>query len=270
MTAPSLFEHTVTVASLGARRYAAHVDPAWNGPVSPNGGVLAATMLRAAQAELGASAPPPRSVAAHFLEAPTAGPVELEVELLRTGRRVAASQVRMLQAQRLVAHATIISSAARPELVNLQRTPPSAPPPDPGARIPPAMMRGAPRVFGEVDVQLAEGGPPFTGGGEAAVGGWMWIRGDDGPLDAARLCALSDLFWPAIFGVLEGFAGVPTLQLTVHLRDTAGDAQWPAFSRFRTRHVAEGHLEEQGEIFSQDGRLLAESVQLALLVPLPR
>jgi acyl-CoA thioesterase len=37
-------------------------------------------------------------------------------------------------------------------------------------------------------------------------------------------------------------------------------------ARFDTRTVHEGHLEERGELWSADGRLLAESDQLALLV----
>jgi len=35
---------------------------------------------------------------------------------------------------------------------------------------------------------------------------------------------------------------------------------------FRTRVVHEGFLEEDGEIWSRDGRLLAQSRQLAILV----
>jgi hypothetical protein len=41
-------------------------------------------------------------------------------------------------------------------------------------------------------------------------------------------------------------------------------------ARFRTATMAEGHFEERGELWSADGRLLAESVQLALLLPLTR
>jgi hypothetical protein len=41
----------------------------------------------------------------------------------------------------------------------------------------------------------------------------------------------------------------------------------PVLARFETRNVLEGHVEESGELWSADGRLLAESRQLALLVP---
>jgi acyl-CoA thioesterase len=36
--------------------------------------------------------------------------------------------------------------------------------------------------------------------------------------------------------------------------------------RFRTRLAAEGYLEEDGEIWDRDGRLLAHSRQLALIL----
>jgi len=36
--------------------------------------------------------------------------------------------------------------------------------------------------------------------------------------------------------------------------------------RFRTQEVVAGYLEETGEIWSEDGRLLAESRQLAVVL----
>ena len=57
---------------------------------------------------------------------------------------------------------------------------------------------------------------------------------------------------------------MPTLELTVHLRSgAAAPADW-ALARFVTRTAREGLLEESGEIWSRDGRLLAQSRQLAL------
>jgi hypothetical protein len=37
--------------------------------------------------------------------------------------------------------------------------------------------------------------------------------------------------------------------------------------RFQTLEASEGYLEESGEVWSADGRLLAESRQLAVLNP---
>jgi acyl-CoA thioesterase len=269
---PSLFERTVALSSLGPGRYAGRVEPAWSGPVAPNGGVLAATMLRAAQAELGDGAPPPRTVAAHFLDAPAAGETELAVEVLRRGKRVSMVDVRLRQAGRMMCQATIVCSAARPGAAELARAAPPAPPPAAVALARPRAVPGAPRVFEQLDLRPVFGalalGAVEAGadaGDVAEAGGWIALRDDPAPLDPARLCALCDLWWPAVFSVLARPAAVPTLELTVHLRRVARPVTGPVLARFLTRTVAEGHIEETGELWSADGDLLAESTQLALL-----
>lgn len=261
----SLFERTVALSVLGQGRYGATVEPAWNGPVAPNGGILAATMLRAAQAELGPDGPPPRTVAAHFLAAPAAGDVEVNVEVLRAGKRVSACDVRLVQGRLLVAQATIMASAARPQAAQLTPDPPAMPDLADTAPVAAGQFPSAPALFGQLDIRPALGPPIFGRADRALTGGWMALRGDDGPLDPARLCALTDLWWPAVFAMLDRPAAVPTIQLTVHLRTVTRAVRGPVFARFETRQIAEGHLDESGELWSSEGELLVESRQLALL-----
>jgi acyl-CoA thioesterase len=66
---------------------------------------------------------------------------------------------------------------------------------------------------------------------------------------------------------------VPTLELTVHFRDTArlaelADDAWFACT-FHSELAQEGFMEEDGRIWSADGRLVAMSRQLSLLSPRP-
>lgn len=261
----SLFDAAVAVKPAGQGRYDAELRPEFNGPVAPNGGVLAATMLRAAQAELGPEAPAPRTLAAQYLEAPRAGPANLRVETLRRGKRVCVADVRLLQAGRLAATATVVFSAARAQAATLSRTAPPLPDPDSVPELPSGRLPGAPRVFDALEIRPTLGPTPFTRGERALTGGWMALRGDTAPLDPARLCALTDLWWPAAFGILDALNGVPTIQLTIHLRVTERAVAPPVFARFETRVIAEGHAEESGELWSREGELLAESRQLALL-----
>jgi acyl-CoA thioesterase len=64
--------------------------------------------------------------------------------------------------------------------------------------------------------------------------------------------------------------GAPTVDLTVHIRTPLpAPGMRPedaVLVSFRTREVSQGLLEEDGEIWSRDGRLLAHSRQLALLL----
>jgi acyl-coenzyme A thioesterase PaaI-like protein len=260
------FEQAVAVQPAGPGRYRAVIDGAWDGPAAPNGGVLAAIMVRAAQAELGSQAPTPRTISAHFLEAPRHGPVVIGVEILRGGKRVAVCDVRMRDTDRLVAQMTLVCSAARPQETTLSPTPLEAPPPESVEVADIEGSTGGPPMFSRVEARPIFGSAMFAGSQEALTGGWLALRDDFAPLDAARLCALCDLWWPAIYGRLSSIAGAPTLQLTVYLRSTEPDVQGPVLARFETRHLQEGHIEERGELWSSDGQLLAQSQQLALLL----
>jgi Thioesterase-like superfamily len=265
----SALDDTLTLTPAGPGRYTAVIDAGWNGGVSPNGGVLAALAVRAVQTFAGEGAPPPRTVSAFYLEAPAAGSLEVAVTLLRGGRRVTVHAVEIGQAGRRMITVTVLSSVARPHHVPLRRAAPTAPPaPEVEALEIGQQGFSPPVVFGRLVVRPVFGALPFSGASEGEAGGWLSLRDDDRPLDAARLVAMCDLWWPAIFPVLPKLDGAPTLQLTVHLRDTGWDVRPPALGRYTTETVAEGHLEERAEIWSSDGRLLAESVQLALLVPL--
>jgi acyl-CoA thioesterase len=87
---------------------------------------------------------------------------------------------------------------------------------------------------------------------------------DERPLDAAALVALCDAWFPALFAVVSEPLPLPTLELTVHLRNRLPrPADW-TLGRYRTRLARDGFLEETAELFSREGELLAESRQLAL------
>ena len=91
-------------------------------------------------------------------------------------------------------------------------------------------------------------------------------------LDAPLAAAFCDAFPPAVYSMLGDGSltgGIPTIDLTVHFRSplprpgaAPGD---PVLAVFRTRHVREGFVEEDGELWSRDGELLVHSRQLALL-----
>jgi acyl-CoA thioesterase len=260
------FEKAVAVHPAGQGLYRAVIDGAWDGPAAPNGGVLAAIMVRAAQSELGSPAPAPRTISVQFLEPPGHGPVEIGVEILRGGKRVAVCDVRMREADRLVAQMTLVCSAARAQETTLRPAPLEAPPPESVEVADIEGSSGGPPMFTRVETRPIFGSAIFAGSQDAVTGGWLALRDDPAPLDAARLCALCDLWWPAIYARLTSIAGAPTLQLTVYLRSTEPEVHGPVLARFETRHLQEGHIEERGELWSSDGRLLAQSQQLALLV----
>jgi acyl-CoA thioesterase len=109
----------------------------------------------------------------------------------------------------------------------------------------------------------AIGYAPFSGGPEALTGGWIAFAGDEpSPLDAPALALLSDAWLPSMFVLVQDFVGVPTIDLTIHFRARTEGRTGPALAMFRSRTSAEGFFEEDGELWSEDGTLLAQSRQM--------
>jgi len=122
-----------------------------------------------------------------------------------------------------------------------------------------------PPFGGHFDYRFALGPPPFSGAEDALTGGWLRLS-EDRSLDAALTVALTDSWPPAVFTRSTSPLAVPTLDLTVHLRGALPRQGYWVLGRFRTRVARAGFLEEDGELWSRDGELLAQSRQLALAV----
>src|SRR3954452_12819590 len=172
------FDRATAVEPLGSGRYGAVVDPGWGAPMGPNGGYLAAIVVRALEAELDpAGVRRIRSLTCQFLRRPAEAPVELRVESVRAGRRMSFGRVSAFQDGREVLSAmAAFSVPALPEGAAWAPSVPDAgPPPASDAdwfpleeRMPALMhrMRIAPRSGGGVSAgrELAPGEAPASGG----------------------------------------------------------------------------------------------------------
>lgn len=260
------FAKDTAVVPVGAGRYTASIDRGWWIERGPNGGYLAAIVLRAVLAEVDDVARRPRTMTLHYLRPPTEGPCEVAITVERAGRGLTTVSARLVQENRDCILALVALGIDRPgpELHD-HGAPDVAPPADlpPRAEVP----VGAPDIpfRRRFDIQPAIGDPPLTSGPEAIGGGWIRTADHD-PVDDVLLVAITDAWPPAIFSRLDVPVGVPTIELTVHFRGApSGRPDW-CLVRFRTLAAVAGYLEETGEVWSADGRLLAESRQLAVLL----
>ena len=114
----------------------------------------------------------------------------------------------------------------------------------------------------------AIGSPPFQSAEQPLTGGWVRSR-EPRALDAPLAAAILDAWIPTAFIVLDRPHPAPTLDLTVHFRTPlpppGGRADDWYLSVFRSGLARDGFFDEDGELWSADGRLLAQSRQLALL-----
>lgn len=252
------------------------VDRSWWIVNGPNGGYVAALVLRAIVAEVGDPTRRPRSLTLHYLRAPGEGPLDIEVVIERSGRTVTNVSARVTQAGRLVVLALAALAVDRDAPVAFDETP-GLPLGDDGGPLPlPEQIVAAP-VDPERDVPLrthydlrwAVGGLPFGAGepvGErrARCGGWLRPIEPE-PIDEVALVAMADAWLPPIFSRVDRPLAVPTVDLTVHFRALPEDPLDHCFVEFDSPLAADGYLVEHGRILDRHGRLLVESRQLAVV-----
>ena len=255
------FERDTGVEPRGDGIYGCDISPDWWVGAGPNGGYIGAIVVRALSATPELAARPLRSITLHYLGRPSEGPAEVQVEADRHGRSVSFMRARLVQEGRLMATAAAVFAAERDGIELDQLDTPVVSPPDETAGLPSAP--DAPPFSRQFDYLPAIGTPTLGGGDEALTGGWLRLR-DERPLDAAALVAFTDSWFPAVFAMRTEPLAVPTLELTVHLRGRLPREHDWALCRSRTRLARHGFLEEEAEIFSREGELLAQGRQLAI------
>lgn len=262
----SRFQRDTAVVPAGPCRWRGRCDLAWSTPRGPNGGYIAAIVLRAMTAELDDPSRPPRSLTLHYLRPLREGDVEVEVTVERTGRTLTSLSARVTQGGTPCVIALGAFAGDFPSALDYADPPPTVPAPEeiePWALRPPA-----PPIALQFELRAALGPFPFSGGEEAVSGGWLRFA-EPQPVDHAALAVCTDAWLPSPFPRLTEPVGAPTVDLTIHFRapEVALDAGEHVLAVFRSRFSHGGFFEEDGELWAPDGRLLAQSRQLALLVP---
>jgi acyl-CoA thioesterase len=264
----SRFDIDTAVEPLGAGRYRVRIDEGWWVRSGPNGGYVGAIVLRALEREVGDPARTCRSFTVHYLARPAAGAADVEVVVERTGRSLTSVSARLTQEGRALAIAVAAMSTPRPgpEFCALEM--PDVPGPE-DAGPSPFRTDGSvplPALHDRYEYRHAIGPRPFSGGDEALAGGWIRLA-DPSPVDAAVLVAYADAWVPAMFGRVSGGWGYSTIDLTLHLRalPPAGYDDW-CLVRYRSSASTDGFCEEDCEIWTRDGLLLAQTRQLAAVM----
>jgi acyl-CoA thioesterase len=260
------FDADTSVRKSGDGLFEARIDPGWWVMMGPNGGYIAAVVLRALAGAVDDPSRAPRSLTLHYTAPPVEGPARIETRIERVGRSLTTVSGRLVQDGRLRALALAAFSRPRDSLAFAQTAMPEVRPPE---QCPP-LERMIP-IHDRYEHRWAIGSPPFGGGDRALCGGWIRLA-EPRVNDAFSVAAFADAFPPAVFSAVDDrtlAGGVPTVDLTIHFRTSfplpgAAPVDW-LLSVFRSQVARDGFVEETGEIWSRDGVLVAQSRQLALL-----
>jgi Thioesterase-like superfamily len=252
--------------------WSVNLDGSWSIGGSMNGGYLLAILTKAASDAT--SMPDPMAVTATFLSPPSSGPAEITVTVVKHGRRSSVADVALHQGG--TRHVTVTAvlgdldtfdgpnfDAGARSLTPLDDCISLGDRPGPNGMDPPEIIR-------RFDTRLAPGigwlsgvHPGATGHRGAVIEGWTRFADGREP-DVHSLMLFADGFPPAILDLFRA-RWVPTLQFSVYVR-ARPEPGW-IWGSFRTRSMVDGLLDEDGELFDSAGRLVAQSRQLALLIP---
>jgi acyl-CoA thioesterase len=270
-------EGSVIQPGVGLQRvWGAEVSPDWRAGRGPHGGYLAAMLLRALVESVEDDARAPRSLTIHYLRAPEPGPVKIVTTIEREGRSLSTLSARMYQGEDMDKDLVALVLAAfsvpwsAPELSDLPI--PDVAPPDPVHESGRLLHPAAPPFTRHLVLQPRMGAVPFTGSSAPMeIGGWLGLV-EERPLDALSLAFFSDALFSPPFIRLTQRAASPTVDLTIHFRASLPLVAEPdphelCLARFRSGLLYEGFFEEDGIIWAADGTVLAQSRQLAILMP---
>jgi acyl-CoA thioesterase len=260
----------------GAERvFAADVSPDWRAGRGPHGGYLAAMLLRALVETVAEPLRAPRSLTIHYARAPEPGPVQIRTVLERVGRSLSTLSARIESDGTLIALALAAFSVPwqAPEISELSL--PDVAAPDPVRASTRTLHPAAPPFTHHLVLQPRLGVIPFQGSTHPMeIGGWLGLV-EPRPIDALSLAFFSDaLFSPPFIRMSEPGTS-PTIDLTIHFRTPMPRVRDPdpeelCFARFSSGVMHEGFFEEDGVIWAADGTVLAQSRQLAIMLPLPK
>ncbi len=232
----------------------------------PHGGYLATIILRALTQAVDDPGRAIRSFSTQYVAPPTEAGLTIHTTIERAGKSMTFVSARTQQEDRLVAlslgafslpwQGLAFEDAPMPDVAGLED---AFPVPNEG--------EGIPAFLGNFDMRWAIGERPFSGADRAEVGGWLRMA-EPIVADAPVVATYMDAWAPAVFPRAAQPVIAPTIDLTIHFRNALPVAGSTAedfyLGRFRSTVARDGFFEEDGELWTKDGLLVAQSRQLAL------
>lgn len=259
----SLFESDTAVEAVGDHRFAATVTDRWNGLAGrPLGGYVLAVCLRALREVT--AAPDLLAASAFYLNPMDPGPVEIHTEIARSGHRTTTGEARLYQngaeALRTVASFTDLSLCAGQSLITAG--PPDLPVPEDAIDLHEGSSPPSAPIADRVEYRVAETFEQRQRRENKRPLTMLWMRlKEGGGEDPLSIPFLVDAAPPAVMEI--GATGSTTVELTLHVR-ARPRSEWFA-CRATTSYITDGYHEEDFEIWDEEGRLVAQSRQLARL-----
>jgi acyl-CoA thioesterase len=268
---PDAAEHLfdkATRVSAGDSQWRGHTSDDYWAFIGPFGGATAATILHAIIGHPEREGDP-LSFTMNFCAPIARGPFDLDVRLIKTNRSSQHWSVELTQQSEVCAFATAVFAARRPSWSHQPRPRPDAPLFEDTRSYPKSSLSMS--WVHQYDFRFVEGRPTLDAAPSAALAGAfskMWIS-DATPrqVDALSLLSMSDAFFGRIFHVRGELVPFGTVSLTTYFHADTDDLRAEG-----ARHLLgvadassfhKNYADQNGELWSPGGRLLATTHQIA-------
>ncbi|MCG6879362.1 MAG: thioesterase family protein [Deltaproteobacteria bacterium] len=256
----SLFTDETESVEESPGRFRGRISGNWSVNGNPNGGYLMGIMVDAALRKSEKKRTP--IVTANFISRGTPGTAQIVVEKISHSRQFQRFQVSLFQEgeEKVRALATFSAEKENCPDERYETGPAPLPSRDRCVSLPDLTAYG---LFRQVELLLD---PSCAGWLQKRLSersenrGWMRLR-DDHPYDIASILLVADALPPGILASRGMVAWVPTIELSVSIRNMP-KSRWLNCS-LRTRFVTCGLLEADGEVWDEKGNLVAISRQIA-------
>ncbi len=241
------------------------VPGSWGQGRAGFGGLAAALVYEAMQAEV-AEGRPVRSLAITFVGPLMVDtPVSFEAEVLREGKAVSQVLGRAIQDDQVVTLVQGSFGAPRSSTVRVAAEPaPQLPPVDSCQELP--YIKGAtPEFTRHLAMRWGIGGLPFSGSRSREMGGWVRLREEEvrETVTASHLLALVDAWPPAVLPHLNSFAPGSSLTWTIEFVQPLPVLDTHEWCRYRAviEHAQDGYGHCAAALWTGNGELIALSRQ---------
>jgi hypothetical protein len=256
-----LYDRDIGVSELKGFEFMARISSDWSINGVPDGGYLMGILAKAMQGHCDRTATP--ILTANYLARSVPGDALVRVEKITQSKQFERFQASLVQddIEKIRAIGTFSSPMHECSVERYESAPPDLPPPDDCVKIPPLPDY---TLFSQMDIRLDPACTGWATTGEltdrSEIKGWIRFR-KTRQFDMAGILLAADSFPPAVFTTQGLVAWVPTIELSINIRNLPV-SRWLKGS-FRTRYITCGLLEEDGELWDADDQLVAISRQIA-------
>lgn len=238
----------------------ADVPPGWTQGRALFGGLVAALAADAMALKV-AEKRSLRSLMANFVAPAPDGKLAVRTDVLREGRAVVQTRADVMDGDKVCCAATAAFGGSRPG-VSVPASAPFSPLPRDSVPSLDEATRPLPSFLRNFDIRWTGGGVPMSGTGDRTTSMWVRHKCDMSAFPVAKIVAIADMPPPVVLSHYQKPAMASTLSWSLEFLVPPEEvtSDW-FYLDYTLEAAANGYSQQSGNVFDEDGTLVAISRQ---------